>query len=180
MTVKPHIKTVPELRRLEREFFTRDVLDVAPGLLSKMLVIKSINGNIRKYYISETEAYRGSDDKACHACRGRTPRTEIMYHEGGKLYVYFVYGMYWMLNIVTGTENNPQAVLIRSLENCTGPGRITRLLGIDKSFYGEDLVTSDRIWIEDSGITPVYKAGPRIGVDYAGEFWKNKPWRYYL
>lgn len=178
MTIKPHIKKVPDLRRLEREFFTRDVLDVAPGLLSKMLAIKSINGNLRRYYISETEAYRGSDDKACHACRGRTRRTEIMYHEGGRLYVYFVYGMYWMLNIVTGAENNPQAVLIRSLENCTGPGRITRLLEIDKSFYGEDLITSDRIWIEDSGITPVYRAGPRIGVDYAGEIWKNKPWRY--
>ena len=68
-----------------------------------------------------------------------TARTEIMYHEGGRLYVYFVYGMYWMLNIVTGSENDPQAVLIRGLENCTGPGRVTRLLGIDRSFYGEDL-----------------------------------------
>ncbi len=135
---------------------------------------------IRRFIISETEAYRGSDDKACHASRGRTPRTEIMYHEGGKLYVYFVYGMYWMLNIVTGKENDPQAVLIRGLENCPGPGRVTKLLGIDKTFYGEDLITSDRIWIEDSGITPIYKSAPRIGIDYAGEFWKKKPWRYYL
>jgi DNA-3-methyladenine glycosylase len=135
---------------------------------------------INRFIISETEAYRGSDDKACHASRGLTPRTEIMYHEGGKLYVYFVYGMYWMLNIVTGKENNPQAVLIRGLENCSGPGRVTKLIGIDRTFYGEDLITSQRIWIEDSGITPIYKTAPRIGINYAGEPWKSKPWRYYL
>jgi DNA-3-methyladenine glycosylase len=178
MTVKHHIEPAPEIRRLERAFFKRDVLDVAPDLLSKILAIKSNDGNVRRFSISETEAYRGSDDNACHASRGRTPRTEIMYHEGGRLYVYFVYGMYWMLNIVTGPENDPQAVLIRSLENCTGPGRVTRLLGIDRSFYGEDLVSSERIWIEESGINPVYRTGPRVGVDYAGEIWKNKPWRY--
>jgi DNA-3-methyladenine glycosylase len=103
-----------------------------------------------------------------------------MYHDGGRLYVYYVYGMYWMLNIVTGMENDPQAVLIRGLEDCQGPGRVTRLLGIDRSFYGEDLISSGRIWVEESGITPVYKTSPRIGIDYAGEVWKNKPWRYYL
>jgi DNA-3-methyladenine glycosylase len=88
--------------------------------------------------------------------------------------------MYWMLNIVTGTENNPQAVLIRGFKDCAGPGLVTRLLGIDRSFYGEDLTTSNRIWIEESGITPVYKTGPRIGINYAGEFWKTRQWRYYL
>jgi DNA-3-methyladenine glycosylase len=166
--------------RLGMDFFTRDVLDVAPGLLSKVLAIRSDDGVTRRFIISETEAYRGSEDKACHASKGRTARTEIMYREGGRLYVYFVYGMYWMLNIVTGAENNPQAVLIRSFENCNGPGRVTKLLGIDKSFYGEDLTSSSRIWIEDSGFFPVYEAGPRIGIDYAGEFWKAKPWRFYL
>jgi DNA-3-methyladenine glycosylase len=166
--------------RLGADFFTRDVLDVAPGLLSKVLTIRFDNGVTRRFIISETEAYRGSEDKACHASKGRTARTEIMYHEGGRLYVYFVYGMYWMLNIVTGAKNIPQAVLIRSFENCYGPGRVTKLLGIDKSFYGEDLTVSSRIWIEDSGFSPVYKAGPRIGIDYAGEFWKAKPWRYYI
>jgi DNA-3-methyladenine glycosylase len=180
MTAKSLIKTVPEFERLERDFFTRDVLDVAPELLLKILVIRSGSGIIRRFGISETEAYRGSEDKACHAFRGRTPRTEIMYHEGGKLYVYFVYGMYWMMNIVTGTENDPQAVLIRGFENCTGPGRVTRLLEIDRSFYGEDLTTSERIWIEDLGIKAVYKTGPRIGINYAGEPWKSKPWRYFL
>lgn len=179
MTGKPPIRLVPEVKISERSFFTRDVLEVAPELLSKVLVIRSENGLIRRFLISETEAYRGSDDKACHASKGRTPRTEIMYHEGGRLYVYFVYGMYWMLNIVTGKENDPQAVLIRGLEKCPGPGRVTKLLGIDRTFYGEDLITSDRIWIEDSDITPVYKTGPRVGINYAGEPWKSNPWRFY-
>jgi DNA-3-methyladenine glycosylase len=169
-----------EITRLGRDFFTRDVLDVAPELLSKVLVIRSDDGLIRRFKISETEAYRGSEDKACHASKGRTARTEIMYHEGGSLYVYFVYGMYWMLNIVTGEENDPQAVLIRSLENCSGPGRVAKLLGIGKSFYGEDLTCSSRIWIEDSGFSADYEAGPRIGIDYAGELWKAKPWRFYI
>ena len=95
--------------------------------MGKILAVKSENDLIRRFIISETEAYRGSDDKACHASKGRTPRTEIMFHEGGRLYVYFVYGMYWMLNIVTGMENDPQAVLIRGLKGCTGPGRVSKL-----------------------------------------------------
>lgn len=180
MTGKPPIRSIPEIKRPQRDFFTRDVLEVAPDLLGKVLTVRSENDLIRRFIISETEAYRGSDDKACHASRGRTPRTEIMYHEGGKLYVYFVYGMYWMLNIVTGKENFPQAVLIRGLENCSGPGRVTKLLGVDKTYYGEDLITSKRIWIEDSGIAPIYKTAPRIGINYAGEPWKSKLWRYYL
>jgi len=180
MTARSNTDLITKTRRLQGEFYARDVLDVAPELLSKMLVITNRDGLIRKFVISETEAYRGSEDKACHASRGRTSRTEIMYHKGGRLYVYFVYGMYWMLNIVTGEENNPQAVLIRSLDNCRGPGRVARLIGIDKSYYGEDLTKSDRIWIEESGVTPVYKTGPRVGIDYAGELWKNKPWRYSL
>ena len=180
MTGKQHIEPVPEIKRLKRYFFTRDVLNVAPDLLSKVLAIRSADDNIKRFIISETEAYRGFEDRACHASKGRTARTEIMYHDGGKLYIYFVYGIYWMLNIVTGARDDPQAVLIRGFENCTGPGRVTRLLGIDRSFYGEDLVTSERIWMEDSGITPAYKTGPRVGINYAGEPWKSKPWRYYL
>lgn len=169
-----------EFVRLERNFFIRDVLEVAPQLLGKALVIRLKSSEIKRYIISETEAYRGVEDKACHASKGRTQRTEVMYHEGGRLYVYFVYGVHWMLNIVTAGENNPQAVLIRGLENFPGPGRVARTLGIDRSFYGEDLITSDRIWIEDLGVKPVFKTGTRIGIDYAGEFWQSKPWRYYL
>jgi DNA-3-methyladenine glycosylase len=180
MTEKHPIETFSGNARPVRGFFTRDVLDVAPGLLERVLAVKSENDQVSRFIITETEAYRGYDDKACHASKGRTPRTEIMFHQGGKLYVYFVYGMYWMLNIVTGMENDPQAVLIRGLRGCTGPGRVSKLVGIDRSFYGEDLTTSSRIWIEDNGINPVYKTGPRIGINYAGEPWKSMPWRYYI
>lgn len=167
-----------EALRLERDFFTRDVLEVAPSLLSKILAVRLNDHILSRFRITETEAYRGEEDRACHAWRGRTPRTEVMYLEGGRLYVYLVYGMHWMLNIVTGEENDPQAVLIRGLKDCSGPGRVTKTLGIDKSFYGEDLTTSRRIWLEESGITPDYNTGPRIGIDYAGDYWKSRPWRY--
>jgi len=158
----------------------RDVLEVAPDLIGKVMAVRSQSGEIRRFRITEVEAYRGPDDKACHASKGRTARTEIMFHEGGRLYIYLIYGMYWMLNIVTGTKDDPQAVLIRGLENYNGPGVLTRSLGIDKSFYGEDLLTSERIWIEDEGFVPDIKTSPRIGINYAGDYWKEKPWRYYI
>ena len=119
--------------RLSREFFIRDVLDVAPQLIGKNLIIRLTDGTYSRYQVTEVEAYRGIDDKACHACKGRTPRTEIMFHEGGGIYVYLVYGMYWMLNVVTGQENIPQAVLIRGIENHSGPGRITKSLEIGRA-----------------------------------------------
>jgi DNA-3-methyladenine glycosylase len=167
-------------KRLSKEFFIRDVLDVAPDMIGKNMVIGSGDGTFGRFKVTEVEAYRGTEDKACHACKGRTNRTEIMFHEGGRLYVYLVYGMYWMLNVVTGQENIPQAVLIRGVENYSGPGRITKVFGIDRTFYGEDLDISERIWFEDTGVIAVYKTGPRIGIDYAGEYWKTRPWRYYL
>lgn len=166
--------------RLLRDFYIRDVLDVAPELPGKYMVIRLNDGFPGRFIVTEVEAYRGSEDKACHACKGRTSRTEIMFHEGGRLYIYLIYGMYWMLNVVTGERDNPQAVLIRGVEDYTGPGRLTKSLGIDKSYYGEDLVTSDRIWFEDPGLVHPVKNGPRINVEYAGEYWKTRPWRYFL
>lgn len=166
--------------RVPPEFFTRDVLLVAPELPGKTLVLRNAPGEYSRYIINEVEAYRGEEDLACHAAKGRTARTEVLYHHGGLLYVYFIYGMYWMLNIVTGTENFPQAVLIRGAGKFRGPGKLTRALGIDRSFYGEDLTVSDRIWIEDSGLRPEIRTSPRIGVDYSGEYWKSRPWRYFI
>jgi DNA-3-methyladenine glycosylase len=166
--------------RLQREFFIRDVLIVAPELIGKLLVVRSGNGLYGRCQVTEVEAYRGLEDKACHASKGRTARTEIMFHDGGKLYIYFIYGMYWMLNVVTGPENEPQAVLIRGVENFSGPGKLTRALGIDRTYYGEDLTTSERIWFEEGGIKPVIKTGERIGIGYAGEYWQRKQWRFYL
>jgi DNA-3-methyladenine glycosylase len=167
-------------KRLSREFYIRDVLEVAPEMPGKNLVIKLNDGAAGRFKVTEVEAYRGSEDKACHAFKGRTARTEIMFEEGGRLYIYLIYGMYWMLNIVTGEKDFPQAVLIRGVTEFPGPGRLTKGLGIDRSFYGEDLVSSGRIWFEDTGIVHPVKNGPRIGIDYAGEYWKTRPWRYYL
>jgi DNA-3-methyladenine glycosylase len=165
---------------LQRDFYTRDVLDVAPELIGKILIVVPSGSSERRFMITEVEAYRGSEDKACHASKGRTRRTEIMYHEGGRIYVYFVYGMYWMLNIVTGLQDDPQAVLLRGVEGISGPGKITRELGINGSFYGEDLTLSDRIRIVDCGAKISYKTKPRIGIDYAGDPWKSKFWRYII
>ena len=161
---------------LTTEFFQQDVLTLATQLLGKILVRKFDDGTIERFRITETEAYRGEEDKACHAFKGRTQRTEVMYHSGGKIYVYLIYGMYWMLNIVSGKENEPQAVLIRGLERISGPGRVGKKLMLNKGFYGETL-PSDRIWIEDDNIIPEYTTTPRIGIDYAGE-WKDLEWRF--
>jgi len=166
--------------RLQREFFIRDVLEVAPELIGKNIVIRLDDGMYGRFQVTEVEAYRGTEDKACHASKGRTSRTEIMFHEGGKLYIYLIYGMYWMMNVVTGKENNPQAVLIRGVKNFPGPGKITRSFGIDQTFNGEDLTISDRIWFEDAGVSLSIRTGERIGIDYAGEYWKTRPWRFYL
>lgn len=101
-----------------------------------------------------------------------------MFHEGGHVFMYLIYGMYWMLNIVTGLVDVPQAVLIRGIEGYDGPGKAGRALGLDKSFYGEDLTTSDRIWIEDAPKITAQFTTPRIGIDYAGEPWVSKHWRW--
>ena len=101
-----------------------------------------------------------------------------MYHPGGAIYVYLIYGMYWMLNFVTGGRDEPQAVLVRGLKDIAGPGRITRKLEIGSDFYGENLANSQRLWIEDHKGPAAMQAGPRIGIDYAGEPWKTLPWRF--
>lgn len=170
----------PSMSVIKRSFYEQDVLTVAPGLLGKLLVRKFENGSCEKYVITEVEAYRGEDDLACHASRGKTKRTAVMYDRGGLIYVYLIYGMYWMFNIVTGKKNTPQAVLIRGLRGIDGPGKVGRVLGVDKSFYGEDLTKSKRIWIEHGyADTPLYRQEKRVGVNYAKE-WASKPWRYIL
>ena len=167
-------------RRLDRAFYRRDVLDVAPDLLGKLFVIPGKSGSGSIYTITETEAYRGGEDQACHASKGLTTRTEVMFGDGGHLYIYLIYGIHWMLNVVTSVPGSPQAVLIRGLRETSGPGRLTRLLGVDRTYNGEDLLTSDRITIVDGGIVPGFSTGPRVGIDYAGEPWKSKPWRFIM
>lgn len=163
---------------LDKSFFHRDVLDVAPDLIGKILVRKFENGETKRYRITETEAYRGEEDSACHASKGRTQRTDVMYHPGGKIYVYLIYGMYWMLNLVTGDPGHPCAVLIRGIEGFNGPGKVGRELGLDKSFYGDEIDGSGRIWLENDGFETAYLVSIRVGVEYAGEEWAKKPWRF--
>jgi len=165
--------------RLPPDFFLRDVLEVAPELIGKLLVRQFEDGQLERYRITEVEAYRGTEDLACHANKGRTPRTEVMFQEGGAVYVYLIYGIYWLLNLVTGNESDPSAVLIRGVEGFSGPGRVGRKLQLDKSFYGERLISSTRIWLEDAAHVSEIKTSKRIGISYAGE-WENKLWRFYI
>lgn len=165
---------------LNQQFFKRDVLVVAPELIGKNIVRKFDNGKTKKFIITETEAYRGEEDLACHASKGRTNRTKIMYKNGGTIYIYLIYGMYWMLNIVTEKENVPQAVLIRGIEGYNGPGKLTKALYIDKSLNGKTLSKKSGLWLEDSEIIPKITTSRRIGINYAGKEWIEKPWRYIL
>lgn len=173
------IQNVPGNFRIQTGFFQRDVLDVAPDLLGKTIARRFDNGKMTTGRITEVEAYRGTEDLACHASRGRTPRTEIMFGPGGYLYVYLIYGMYWMLNFVTGERDHPQAVLIRGIESISGPGRLTRHFSIGGDFNGECLGDSRRLWLEDHSGKVEILSGPRIGVDYAGEYWTSRPWRFW-
>lgn len=165
--------------RLSEEFFHRDCLEVAPALVGKILV-RRIDGEEIRVRITETEAYRGVEDKACHASKGRTPRTELLYRESGVIYVYLIYGMHWLMNVITGEREVPQGVLLRCGEGLNGPAKLTKFLQIDKSFNGQSFVGNPDIWIEDDGLVPEIMTAPRVGIDYAGEEWKNKPWRFIL
>lgn len=169
------------MKRLNREFFERPTVRVAQELLGKFLVRK-IGPKIIKARITETEAYCGSKDLACHAFKGLTERTKVMFGPAGFSYVYMIYGMYHCLNIVTEKEGNPSAVLIRGVEICRGPGKLCQELKIDRKLNGVDITKNSLIWMED-GENKIKKSqikkGKRIGVDYAGK-WKDKLWRFYL
>ncbi len=165
---------------LGKDFFDRDCLDVAPELVGKILVHKLDNGEELRVRITETEAYRGEEDKACHASKGRTPRAEIIYRESGLIYVYLCYGIHWLMNVVTGEKEQPQAVLFRAGEGYNGPAKLTKALKIDKSFNYKMLVGNPNIWVEDDGLRPEIKTDKRVGIDYAGEEWVNKLWRFIM
>lgn len=164
--------------KLPQSFFQRDVLEVSPELLGKYLVRKYDNGEICRFRITDVEAYRGEEDKACHARHGKTPRTEVLYKRGGRYYPYLIYGLHWLLNIVTGQEGEPQGVMIRAVEGIYGPGRVGKALQLDRSFRDE-LVENDRLWLENSDEKPEFINLPRVGIDYAQE-WKDIPWRFVI
>lgn len=161
---------------LTKSFYFEDAETLAPRLLGKILVRRTEGGIIRAA-ITETECYKGTDDTACHASRGKTARTSVMFEEGGRAYVYLCYGMHNMLNIVTGAQGEPQAVLIRSLAKVQGPGRLTKAMDITRELNGEILYESDRLWLED-GESLEYTQTPRIGIDYADKKDRERLWRY--
>lgn len=170
---------IPGNNRLSQDFFLHDVLDVAPLLVGKKIV-RLNDSRLSSYIITEVEAYRGEEDEACHARFGMTARNSLMYKPGGLLYVYLIYGIHWMLNIVTGNEGHPQAVLIRALEGFGGPGKLTKELRINGSHNGLNITQSGAIWVEDTRTNCELIAKPRVGIDYAGEPWKSMPWRYVM
>ncbi|MET0263856.1 MAG: DNA-3-methyladenine glycosylase [Rariglobus sp.] len=163
-------------------FQSKNTVALARALLGKVLVIAGPDGVARSGRICEVEAYEGEDDLACHASKGRTARTSVMYAAGGVWYVYLCYGVHEMLNLVTGPEDRPSAILIRGVEGSVGPGRLTRAFGIDRRFNAKTASPDTGLWIEDDGFTDPARAitaTPRIGVAYAGPIWSMKPWRFF-
>ncbi len=163
---------------LGEDFFRRDVLEVAPELVGKLIVRTLDDGTEISLRITEAEAYRGEEDTACHASKGRTARTGILYGKAGTIYVYLCYGMHWLMNAVTGEEEQPQAVLFRACEVYDGPAKLTKKLGIDKSFNGESFCGNPRIRIEDDGYRPEIVTLPRVGIDYADPKDRDALWRF--
>ena len=177
--------------RLDRAAFNRATLQVARDLLGKFIV-RSYRGRNISGMITEVEAYKGPKDAASHASGGRrTARVEPLYADGGTVYVYFIYGIHWMLNFSTAGKGMPEGVLIRGIladpdgegKLLAGPGRVTKYLKIDKKLDGADVTDSTQIWLEDRGVripARSIKRGPRIGVDFAGPFWAVRPWRFWI
>lgn len=165
---------------LGKEFFDRPVLEVAEGMLGRVLC-RGGEGGVMRGVITEVEAYDGAEDRACHAFRGVTERTRVMFGAGGHWYVYLCYGVHWMLNVVTGPVGYPAAVLIRGVEGVSGPGRLTRGFGIDKSFNMMEVGFASGLWIEEGVVGEVkFEKTARIGVEYAGAVWANKDYRFLM
>lgn len=166
---------------LGKAFFDRPTLDVAKDLLGKQLCRRLKKGKILRSAICETEAYDGFEDRASHAHKGVTPRNVVMFGPPGYAYIYLCYGVHWLLNISTCKKGYPAAVLIRGVEDVSGPGRLTKHFQIDGTFSGQLLTRAGGLWIEDNGIkvhTAEINATPRIGIDYAGTEWSAMPWRF--
>jgi DNA-3-methyladenine glycosylase len=162
------------------DFFDRPADRVARELLGAWLVVRGPDGRPTRHVVFETEAYLGAHDLACHGSKGMTRRNAAMFGPAGRWYVYLCYGMHWMLNVVTGAEGVPAAVLIRGAGDLVGPGRVTKGLGIDKSFDGVAASRRGGLWFEPSGIElprRLVARTPRIGVGYAGA-WAEKPLRF--
>ena len=160
----------------------RGTVRLARELLGKFLV-RTRDGGAEARLITEVEAFDGERDLACHARAGRTARTATLYRAGGCWYVYLCYGVHEMLNLVTGPEGWPAAVLIRGVAGAAGPGRLTRALGIDRRLDGAVVTPASGLYVEDRGLRVPrawVQATPRVGVDFAGPVWAAKPWRFLI
>jgi len=181
----------PDHPILTPDFFARPTLLVARNLLGQRLV-RHLDGRRLCGLIVETEAYVGAADTACHASKGRTARTETMFGPPGHAYVYLIYGMYHMLNLVTEAPDFPAAVLIRAVEplagvaagkNTTnGPGKLCRAFGIDRALNGWPVTRGQQLWLEAAPPVPdgAVATGPRVGVHYAAPADRAAPWRFWL
>ncbi|MDA7937583.1 DNA-3-methyladenine glycosylase [Pirellulales bacterium] len=164
---------------LEPSFFDRRADSVARELLGCWLIVQRANQHQEKHRIFEAEAYLGPQDLACHGRMGPTRRNRTMFGPAGYWYVYLCYGMHWMLNVVTGREGLPAAVLLRGVGETEGPGRLTKMLGVTKQYDGKRLEPISGLWIERGDGVPrrQIQRTPRIGVSYA-KHWADKPLRY--
>jgi DNA-3-methyladenine glycosylase len=165
-------------------FQRKNTVAIARGLIGQVLVRRHADGQETRHVITETEAYCGEEDLACHARAGRTLRTDVMYRAGGIWYVYLCYGIHEMLNLVTGPEDFPAAVLIRGVADARGPGRLTKALEIGRALNGLSATSAESgLWIEAGEVrVPASRiqATPRIGVDFAGPEWAAMPWRFVM
>lgn len=151
--------------------------DLAPRLIGKLLC-RTVNGQTARYRIRETECYMGESDTACHAHKGRTARTDVMYGAGGRAYVYLCYGMHHLLNLTAGADGSPEAVLIRAVEGAVGPGRVTKLLSVDRTQNRMLLTPQNGLWVEDDGVSLPWQALPRVGIGYASAEDQARLWRF--
>lgn len=189
-------------KRLQREFFARPTLEVARDLLGKRIARVGDDGSVLTGLITETEAYITGEDLACHAKSGKTRRNRVLWGPPGHAYVYFTYGMHWLLNFVTEAEGFPAAVLIRGMSPlcgietmrtrrgnvplrrlADGPAKLCQALDIDGRFDGRDLCRPDSLlYLESRPGIPDDKIhrGPRVGIDSVPEPWKSIPWRFWI
>ena len=171
------------MMKLKEDYYKKNALQLAPDLLGKILVLHSESG-IKRVRITETEAYYGFDDTASHAHRGKTDRNSIMFEKGGYSYIYLIYGIYDLLNIVSGEKDHPEAVLIRggidpdSGANLNGPGKLTKYMGIDRRLNKIFLPGSDVFYLEDDRTKLNFHTEKRVGINYADEPSLSAPWRF--
>lgn len=165
------------MKRLDADFFRRDCETVARELVGKILVRRDAEGEVR-LRISETECYCGEMDTACHAHKGKTKRTEVLYAGAGTIYIYLCYGVHWLLNLVTGEEGHPEAVLIRACVGAEGPGKLTRRLGITGELNRKSILTSGDLWVEDDGFRCGIVPDKLVGIGYASQEDQDRLWRF--